>query len=515
MPDALPIELFRPGGSRFVFDPESVVFLEVDPLTFSLLEILRKKNLPLREVYPLLPRNPRKDVRDAYGEIRKLQDKGYLLARPFKRKRRFSRSEYTATLSNRMAGLTVNITTRCNLACSYCIYGGAYGRYRKLPQTAMSWETAKNALDFLIDRSRRSKTIRLDFFGGEPLLAFDLIQKSVGYLKERLGRRKTEVLVTISSNGTVLTGSILDFLRRNNVYLQFSIDGSRDVHDRKRRFRSSGRGSYDRVIKNLERIHGADSGYFEKFMRIKCVVPLDTLALEEPSLLDHPLLRLLDKKGSVSYLIKETHYSPGEDSDYLKEIRKLGAKILAMRRLRTLDELLARLRPREQLFFHETLAQFAEVQAVNKLYFGKSKAIPFTKGCLMGCADAAVDPNGEILICHKATSFVIGNVNEGRWDFDRIMALERRMSGFEAECAACFVRRFCDLCYEKLDGARWESSRRSFCRFQRKRYTLVFGTMLKILDRNPELWTDLDALVTRRIREKIEEIKTKNAKRTA
>ena len=102
---------------------------------------------------------------------------------------------------------------------------------------------------------------------------------------------------------------------------------------------------------------------------------------------------------------------------------------------------------------------------------------------------------------------MIGNVNEGRWDFDRIMDLEGRMRGFEAECARCFVRRFCDLCFEKLDGARWESSRRSFCRFQRKRYGLVFRTMLKILDRNPELWTDLDALVTRRIKDKVEEAK--------
>ena len=248
-------------------------------------------------------------------------------------------------------------------------------------------------------------------------------------------------------------------------------------------------------------------------MRIKCVVPLDTLALPEKALMDHPLLRLLDRKNAISCLIKETHYSAGEDVDYLEEIKRLGAKLLASPRVRTLDELTKRLRPREQLFFHETLAEFADVQAMNKVYFGKSRSVPFTKSCMMGYAEAAVEPDGGIVVCHKATSFVIGNVNEGRWDFDRIMDLESRMRAFEEECAECFVRRFCDLCYEKLDGARWESSRRSFCRFQRKRYTLVFGTMLRILDRNPDLWDDLDALVARRIEEKIEEIKAKEGKR--
>lgn len=513
MADGLPLELYRAGKSRFVFDPENVVFLEVDPLTFSILGILRKRFRPLREIAPLFPRHSREDIRASYAEILKLRHRGYLRARQFKRERRFSRTEFVDALTKRMAGLTVNITTRCNLACSYCIYGGAYGRYRKLPQTAMSWETAKNAMDFLADHSPQSKRIQLDFFGGEPLLAFEMIQKSVDHLLTRLGRRKTELLVAISSNGTVLTGPILDFLRRNKVYLQYSVDGSRDIHDRKRRFRSNGAGSYDRILRNLERVHAADPEYFAKHMRIKCVVPLDTLALPEKALLGHPLLRLLDQKNAVSYLIKETHYSSGEDADFLEEIKKLGAKLLAAPRVRTLDELIARLRPREQLFFHETLAEFADVQAVNKFYFGKSKSIPFTKSCMIGYAEAAVEPSGDILICHKATSFVIGNVNEGRWDFDKIMDLERRMSGFEAECAACFVRRFCDLCYEKLDGARWESSRRSFCRFQRQKYALIFRTMLRILDRNPELWTDFDALVTRRIREKIEASKTNSRDR--
>jgi uncharacterized protein len=512
IPGGLPIELYRSGKSRYVFDPEGVVFIEVDPLSFSLLEILKKRFRPLREIEPLFPRHPPQDVRSSYAEIRKLLGRGYLRAKPFKRQRRFSRSEFVDALSRRMAGLTVNITTRCNLACSYCIYGGSYGRYRELPQTSMSWETAKRAMDFLAEHSPLSKTIQLDFFGGEPLLAFDQIRKSVEYLQRRLGRRRTKLLITISSNGTVLTDPILDFLRRNNVYLQFSIDGSREIHDRKRRFRSNRRGSYARIIRNLERIHDADPEYFIKHLRIKCVVPLDTLALPESSLMSHPLLRLLDLKNAVSYLIKETHYSTGEDEDYLKEIRKLELKLLAQPRVRTLDELQASLRPREQLFFHETLAEFVEIQALNKFYFGKSRSIPFTKSCMMGYAEAAVEPNGDILICHKATSFVIGNVNEGRWDFDRIVDLERRMRSFEPECAACFVRRFCDLCFEKLDGARWESSRRSFCRFQRKRYTLIFGTMLRILDRNPDLWADLDALVTRRIKEKVEEMKTKEGK---
>src|SRR5512140_3579859 len=100
----------------------------------------------------------------------------------------------------------------------------------------MRWDTAKNMLDFLVAHSRKSKRVRLDFFGGEPLLAFGLIRRSVEYAKSHIGPDGPETNVTIASNGTILSEEILEFLVEHKVYLQFSIDGEKEVHDRERRF---------------------------------------------------------------------------------------------------------------------------------------------------------------------------------------------------------------------------------------------------------------------------------------
>ena len=503
----LPVEVFPARKNHYVFDAGKVVFLEVDEITSTILSLLRERNLPLGELIRLLPRFSKTDIREALREIHRLQEKGYLRPVTFEREMRFSRAEFEEALSRRMSGLSVNITTRCNLGCSYCIYGGSYSRYRKLTKTTMSWPTAKNMLDFLIERSRVSDRIQLDFFGGEPLLAFKLMDRCVDYLKAGVAARGTQILVTIASNGTILTDDILRFLRAHDVYLQFSIDGDREVHDRKRRYKSSGRGSYERVVRNLERIHEFDPSYFEKHMRIKSVITLDTLDLDDEKFFDHPLLCALNDKGQVSIVFKETHYRDGEDSDYFEHLGRIRRKLLARRRVRTLDELLSRLNPRECVFFHSEFGDFLDVQAVNAFYLASSTAVPFRKGCLMGCENAIVEPDGKILVCHKATSFVIGNVNEGGWDFDTIWEIYRGLHRDWPECASCFVQRFCDLCFEKLDGGGVAASRRSFCDFTRKKYRIVFDTMLRVLEQNPALWGDFRAIVSRNIKERIEEFR--------
>jgi len=503
----LPCELFSTEKGRYIFDAKKVVFLEVDQPTFDVLKILREERRTLRRLVASLPQHSPLDVWAAFEEIRGLQKKGFLKPSPFVRDMSFDRAKFEHVLSKAMTGFTVYVTTHCNLACSYCIYGGDYGRYPEFVRTNMTWKTAKAMAEFLAEHSRESRAVRLDFFGGEPLLAFDLIKKSLDYLKSRVGPRGTEVQATIASNGTIMTKEILDFLRAEGIYLQFSIDGDREVHDSRRRFRGSGRGSFNRVLKNLEFVHEHAPDYFEQFVRVKCVITLDTLDRSDDPTFGHPLLRALNDKGFLSLVIQEPHYDAGLDSAYFREIQRVGEKLLAGRGLKTLDGLLAHLTSRERSFFEMTFGLFYDVQAVNKLYFGTSRKIPFTKGCLMGSGDGAVDPNGDIRICHKATSFVIGNVNEGKWDFDRIWELYSRLYDGGSECASCFVQKFCELCFEKLDGGDWDHSHRQFCDFTRRQYALCFGLFLRILERNPRLWRDLDRIVGLRMKQKIEDLK--------
>lgn len=504
--DNLPVELFATGQNDYAFDAGKVVFLKVDKVTSFLLGFLQRQDVPLNDLIARLPQFSKAEIRNSYGEIHRLQEDGYLRPGGFRRTMLHSRSKFEDVLTRRMGGLTVNITTRCNLACSYCIFGGSYGRYRRLSETTMSWTTARNMLDFLIAHSEDSPRIRLDFFGGEPFLAFELMERCVGYLKTAVASRRAEVVVTVASNGTILTDEILRFLRVHGVYLQYSIDGGREVHDRKRRFRSTRAGSYDRIIRNLERIRKADPAYFDDRMRIKSVISFDARDLDDDGFYDHPLLLALRDTGQATVVLKEPDYRAGEDAAYFAGLVRVRRKLLGRRHVRTLDELRAGLSPRERVFFNGEFGSFLDVQAVNAFYFGSSKAVPFIKGCLIGCENAAVDPDGKILVCHKATSFVIGDVNRERWDLDKIWGIYRSLHEDFPDCASCFVQRFCNLCFEKLDARDWVGSRRNLCDFTRKKYRMIFDTMLRVLDRNPGLWDDFRRVVSRDINARIEEM---------
>jgi uncharacterized protein len=505
-PDAgfwnLPIELYATEHSYHVFDARKVVFIEVDGDVFALLEVLRDENLGADRLRTALPHLSRYRIRESLRKIHELQENGYLVPTAFRRRSPYERKDFEETLSRRLSGLTVHVTTQCNLACSYCIYGGGYNRHGKLSRTTMPWETARNMVDFLVRNSGESEKLRLDFFGGEPLLAFQLIRRTVEYAKTALGPKGPSLFVTISSNGTILDDEVLDFLLRHDVYLQFSIDGSKGLHDRERRFRN-GRGSHDLVLANLERLHRRAPDYVREFVRIKSVITPESLGEGDAGFLEHPLIRSVAEDGHLSMLVQEPRHDPELDAAYFEAISRMGEMLLEQTGVETLEELTRPLTFRQRHFFHDTFDAFLEVQATNALFFKDPSTIRFTKGCLMGCQEGAVMPNGDIAVCHKATSFVIGNVNEGRWDLGRIGELQTRLYDPWADCASCFASRFCDLCHEKLDGGSTDAAagRNRFCDYTRRKHHLVFRWMLRVLDRNPKLWVDLERVVRGQMKE--------------
>ncbi len=504
----LPVELYRTDNSCYVFDAGKVAFLEVDALVFDMLNVLREQSLGPDVLAMIFPHYTAEEVRDAWQEIEALRKHGYFSKSDFCRNPQYTRADFVETLSHRLSGFTVYITTECNLACSYCIYGGDYDSQRGLSGVPMTWETARNMLDFLAAHSAGAKSLRLDFFGGEPLLAFDLLKRSVAYLKTILGADRPPVLITIASNGTILTDDMLSFLVEHQILFQVSMDGGREVHDRERRFRSQKHGSYDLVMKNLQRIYDFDAEYFRQAVRMKGVMTMQALGREDGSFSDNRLVQILENEGHLMILLKEPHYDVVQDADFFEQIHRLGQRMLETSGVAKLSDFLDTLSFRQRTFFTHVFGEFTEVQSANKVYFGDADRVTFRKGCLMGFQEGAVHPDGDISICHKATSFVIGNVNRGSWDFDKIWDLHSRLHGWH-ECGSCFVQRFCTLCYEKLrDGsADWVQSRAGFCEFTRTKYRLIFGYMLRFLDRNPELWSDLDRRVEERIEERLKELR--------
>lgn len=154
--------------------------------------------------------------------------------------------------------LILSVTERCNLRCSYCIYSGKYIGARRHSNRDMSYETARTAVDkFFLNASDK---VNISFYGGEPLLNFELIKNIVEYTKVSY---KKNINWGMTTNGTLLSTEICKFLYENNFNFAVSLDGPKEIHDRYRKF-NDGKGSFDLLFANLRYLQSLDEDYYNK-----------------------------------------------------------------------------------------------------------------------------------------------------------------------------------------------------------------------------------------------------------
>jgi uncharacterized protein len=143
--------------------------------------------------------------------------------------------------------LVMNVAEECNLACRYCIVG--QGRFRR-QGALMSREVALRGVDFLLEASEDSPRCHIRFFGGEPLLNYEVIGETIAYGQTAARRQGKRITYSIATNGTLLDEERIAFFKRNDVEIEISLDGSPDIHDLVRRL-PNGKGSYQTVVSHL------------------------------------------------------------------------------------------------------------------------------------------------------------------------------------------------------------------------------------------------------------------------
>jgi uncharacterized protein len=136
------------------------------------------------------------------------------------------------------------LTEDCNQCCDYCFVEG------KNPSNPMNWETAKKAVDFLFERSRKKPDLKILFFGGEPMLEFELIKEIVLYVEEKRAESGQNISFDMTTNGTLFDEDRASFLSEHGVKYLISIDGDRETHDLHRPT-TDGESSYLRIIRGL------------------------------------------------------------------------------------------------------------------------------------------------------------------------------------------------------------------------------------------------------------------------
>lgn len=361
--------------------------------------------------------------------------------------------------------MILNISEQCNLRCRYCIYSGAYDFDRTHSQRAMSWEVAKQALDRYFSSIGR-KDFSIGFYGGEPLIAFHMIQRIVAYAKKQRGKT---VRFNLTTNGTLFTEEVLRFIIREGFNITISIDGPDWIHDRYRVFRN-GRGTFSRVWKGILRLRELDEQFFSNHVSFSMVLvpPVDLKAINK-FIEQHPALF-----NDNSIMISSVNVQSS----------KVWGKLGVERSYRRTSK--------EQLDVAEVLREFKHYlwkagkpsgfpRWYNEREYVTVHQRPMTLmpkktashgQCIPGKRKCFVDTDGDLYMCEKVTpAYKIGNVRSGI-DVNRVKDFLRAYNRFfRDQCCQCWAVRLCEKCYNNIrDGEEWSMARRqAFCVSQRER----------------------------------------------
>lgn len=247
------IHKYKMSGYNIVLDVESGSVHVVDNLTF---EMLNHISLPMnkncsKSLLKKFLNYSESEIKESYVELYSLYKNGNL----FSEKENYG--EYKNMMENSpIKAMCLHVSHDCNLRCKYCFAStGDFGGDRKL----MPLETSKKAIDFLLENSGQRRNLEVDFFGGEPLMNFDVVKQTVSYARQKEKLFNKNFRFTMTTNGVLLSDDKIDYLNKEMDNIVLSLDGRREVNDNMRP-KISGMGSYDSILpKFIKLVNGRGS----------------------------------------------------------------------------------------------------------------------------------------------------------------------------------------------------------------------------------------------------------------
>ena len=355
-----------------------------------------------------------KEIEEAVDEVLELEKQGQLFAEDIY-------ENYIFDFTNRQTvvkALCLHIAHDCNLACKYCFAeeGEYHGR-----RALMSFEVGKKALDFLVANSGNRVNLEVDFFGGEPLMNWQVVKDLVAYGRSLEEAHHKKFRFTLTTNGVLLNDDILEFANKEMANLVLSIDGRKEVHDKMRPFRN-GEGSYDLIVPKF--IKAAKSrDQMNYYVR-------GTFTHENPDF-SEDVLHLADL-GFEQISVEPVVAGPEEPYALKKEdIPKL---------LEEYDKLAVELVKRKKEgkgfnFFHFMIDLEGGPCVAKRL-----------SGCGAGTEYLAVTPWGDFYPCHQFVGqekFLLGNVEDGITRPDICDGFKSCNVYAKEECKKCFAKFYC------------------------------------------------------------------------
>ncbi|SKC70148.1 thioether cross-link-forming SCIFF peptide maturase [Maledivibacter halophilus] len=404
------IHKFKIDDVMIVLDVNSGAVHVIDDLVYNVLDYYPYKDR--EEVIKLLEEKySPSEIEAAIKEIDSLIKQDIL----------FSEDSYITNSSfvNRkpvIKALCLHIAHDCNLRCEYCF--ASQGDF-KGDRSLMTEEIGKKALDFLIENSGNRRNLEVDFFGGEPLLNFDVVKKLVEYGRKREKEANKNFRFTTTTNGVLLNDEIIEFINENMDNVVLSIDGRKEINDKMRYTVNKG-GSYDIIIPKFKEVvkNRKDKSYFVRgtFTKHNLDFSKDVLHLAD----------LGFKSTSVEPVVAE----PGQDYELTKE----DLPVIFDEYERLAKEMISREKEGRGFSFFHFMIDLEQGPCVIKRL----------SGCGAGSEYLAITPQGDIYPCHQFVGnedFYMGNVLTG---------FENRELGLNFKNAHVYSKEKCRECWAKF-----------------------------------------------------------------
>ena len=402
------VHVFSLEDHFYVLDEHSGSVMQIDKLAAQVIERFETESTE-KIAAALSGQYASEDIVDVLKEIQELRDQGML----------FSPPESPVDLSGEkvIKALCLHVTHDCNLRCRYCFAGeGAFHGDRCL----MPIEVGKAALEFLMVRSGRRRNLEVDFFGGEPLMNWDVVKDLVVYGRQLEKEYGKNIRFTITTNGLALDAEKIAYINQEMSNVVISLDGRPEIHDHMRPT-PSGQGSYHRIVaKAKELINNREGSYYVRgtFTRHNLDFDKDVVALAQEGFQNISIEPVVSA-ASADYSLLEEHLP------VIQEAYERLAKLVVFP--------VANAKPFQ--FFHFMLDLNNGACAKKRL-----------TGCGAGNEYAAITPTGDIYPCHQFVGeeqFKLGNVLEGTWNEERQDMFRQNHVLSKPKCSACWAKHFC------------------------------------------------------------------------
>ncbi len=413
------IHQYKSNGYNIIIDGNSGAIHSVDELAYDIIALYETKNADeiVQEMlleYKEVPDVDEAEIREVLSDIEELKKAGQL----------FSEDPYAgiaASFKNRQSvvkALCLLVAHDCNMTCDYCFAGE--GRYQG-KSSLMSFETGKRALDFLIEQSGDRKNLEVDFFGGEPLLNFEVVKQLVEYGRSQEASHNKVFRFTLTTNGVLLDDEIMEFANREMSNVVLSLDGRKEVNDRLRLL-ANGSGTYDQVLPKFK--------------------------------------KMAELRGQENYYIRGTytHYNTDFASDIL-HLADLGFKQLSMEPVvapasepyALTEEDIPKLCAEYERLAVEMLKRSEKGEGFTFFHYmidlsGGPCIVKRVSGCGVGTEYMAVTSGGDLYPCHQFVGdpeYLLGNIYDGVKNTEALSEFSSCNVYEKKECMDCFARLYC------------------------------------------------------------------------